>query len=341
MKNLFIIKKITENKELSDQAFVVWCGLRNIMQMDKVEYFISYNMIAHSIFKRVPNRYELTAIKNGLEELLNKRMIKIETTYSKSEMVLNLTNLYYKKDDGFFADLSEDEMHKIMNLSGNFDRYKLLRYFTCQIGSFNRSEDMGKYKGKLGGMGLDYFANLISISKPTVITFNKILEENKIMFIIRHKDFFQGIAHNGSGELREIPNTYSRWCDKALAEAYSENIHGYKYNEANKNKKTERANKNRSLGQKLHYFATEMKEYSEDEIRELYAYAVDKNKRLKRDYDLNVEKGYSAAEPKYIDMSIFDEYDYLEADFQNGNTIEKTYTIEEMLDFSIASDVVA
>lgn len=25
MKNLFIIKKITENKELSDQAFVVWC----------------------------------------------------------------------------------------------------------------------------------------------------------------------------------------------------------------------------------------------------------------------------------------------------------------------------
>ena len=65
--------------------------------MDKVEYFISYNMIAHSIFKRVPNRYELTAIKNGLEELLNKRMIKIETTYSKSEMVLNLTNLYYKK----------------------------------------------------------------------------------------------------------------------------------------------------------------------------------------------------------------------------------------------------
>jgi len=155
------------------------------------------------------------------------------------------------------------------------------------------------------------------------------------MFIIRHKDFFQGIAHNGSGELREIPNTYSRWCDKALAEAYSENIHGYKYNEANKNKKTERANKNRSLGQKLHYFATEMKEYSEDEIRELYAYAVDKNKRLKRDYDLNVEKGYSADEPKYIDMSIFNEYDYLEADSQNGNTIE------EMLDFSIASDVVA
>lgn len=50
---------------------------------------------------------------------------------------------------------------------------------------------------------------------------------------------------------------------------------------------------------------------------------------------MNVEKGYSADEPKYIDMSIFNEYDYLEADSQNGNTIE------EMLDFSIASDVVA
>ena len=47
MKNLFIIKKVTEDKDLTDEAFVVWCGLRNIMQMDIMEYFVSYNMLAY------------------------------------------------------------------------------------------------------------------------------------------------------------------------------------------------------------------------------------------------------------------------------------------------------
>lgn len=54
MDNLFIVKRITENMELSDEAFTVWCGLRNIMQKDVTEYFVTYNMIAYSIFKRIP-----------------------------------------------------------------------------------------------------------------------------------------------------------------------------------------------------------------------------------------------------------------------------------------------
>ena len=36
-----------------------------------------------------------------------------------------------------------------------------------------------------------------------------------------------------------------------------------------------------------------------------------------------------------LDLSVFNKYLHVDADFQNGNTIE------EMLDFSIASDVVA
>ena len=36
MKNLFIMKRIVENMNLSDSAFSVWCGLRNIMHKDMV-----------------------------------------------------------------------------------------------------------------------------------------------------------------------------------------------------------------------------------------------------------------------------------------------------------------
>ena len=351
MKNLFIIKKVTEDKDLTDEAFVVWCGLRNIMQMDVMEYFVSYNMLAYSIFGRVPNRYELTAIKNGLNELIDKGAIRVVDTYSKSEMVLDLCNLYYKKEDGFFSDLYCEEMHKIMNLNGNFDRYKLLRYFTCQIGTFNRSENMGKYKGKIGGMGLDYFLNLIPITKPTLVSFNKILEENELLFVIRHNDFFQGITFNGNSELREIPNTYSRWSDRELAKEYAENIHGYKYNEDIKDKKSQKANQNRSMGLKLHYLITQKKEYSEDEIKEIYAYVLEKNKRLKKEYDYNIQKGYHPDEPDYIDTLIFEQFPYLNEDSQDGNSetgdweepdaMDDLFTVEEILDMPTASDVVA
>ena len=320
MKNLFIIKRITENMELTDEAFTVWCGLKNIMQMNTTEYFISYNMIAYSVFGRIPNRYELTAMKNGLNELIDKKYIKIVESYSKSEYVLDLSALYYKKEDGFFSDLSKEEMHKIMNLNGNYDKYKLLRYFTCQIGSFNRSENMKKYKGKIGGMGLDYFTDLIPITKPTVITFNKILEENELLFIIRHNDFFQGVTYDGNSELREIHNTYSRWSDRGLAKEYAENIHGYKYNTDEKNKKSKKANENRSLGLKLYYLTTQKREYSSDEMNEIYAYAVDKNKRLKKSYDKNIENGYHPDKPNYIDMSIFEQLSYLNEDLQDENS---------------------
>lgn len=307
MKNLFIIKRILQDKELSDEAFTVWCGLRNIMQLNVKEYFVSFNMIAHSVFCRVPNRYELEAIKKGYSELACKGHIKELIEYSKSEHLVDLSALYYEKGQEHFVDLSMEEMHKIMNIDcGKCSKYKLLRYFTCQVGSFNQSADMGAFKGKIGGMSLDYLTELIPITKPTVITFNEILENNHLLFVIRHKDFYQVKGTYGS-EIREIPNTYSRWSDRDLAKKYSENIHGYKYLVEQKGKRSSVANQRRGLAQKLRHFQ-DGKEYDIRTIREMYAYAETKNAQLKAEYEDNMSKGYKPDKPNYIDMNIFDGY---------------------------------
>ena len=235
MKNLFIIKRITQDKDISDEAFVVWCGLRNIMRQDITEYFVSFNMIACSVFDRVPNRYELDAIKKGYKELIEKGYIKELDEYSKTEHIVDLSALYFEKGQEYFSDLSMEEMHKIMSIEcGRHSKYKLLRYFTCMVGTFNQSKNMDSYKGKIGGMSLDSFTGLIPITKPTCITFNEILEKNEVLFIIRHKDFYQIVGQSGS-ELREIPNTYSRWEDQEYAKSYAENTHGYKYFEEQAN----------------------------------------------------------------------------------------------------------
>lgn len=290
--------------KISDEAFAVWCGLRNIIIKGKTEYFINYNMIAHEIFDRIVNRYEIEAIKSGYNELVNDGYIKILYNYNKTDSVVDLSQLYYDEKE-FFSDLTLEEMHKIMNIDNKCNKYKLLRYFCCQLGSFNRSESMMEYKGKIGGMGLEYFEQLIPINKSTVVSFNKILEENKMLFIIRHKDFYQTKYPDGTSMIREIPNTYSRWADRKLAIQYAETLHGYKYFTYKKNKQTQVANSKRSLGQKLHYFKDYKVQYDDETLKELYKYAKDKNDMLKREYEENQEKGYKPAEPEYIDLSIF------------------------------------
>lgn len=304
MKNLFIVKRIVENMNLSDNAFSVWCGLRNIMHKDQYEYFITYNMIAYSVFKHHPTRKEYEAIKNGFLELVENKYVTVLDDFSKNELLVDLSNLYYNGDE-YFSDLSEEEMHQIMNIPGNHNKHKLLRYFTCQVGSFNRSNNMGRYKGKIGGMSLENFEEMIPITKPTIASFNHILEENELLFVIRHKDFYQYKSADGENEIREIPNTYSRWKDRKLAQEFAEEQHGYKYEVTKKGVRTDAANKNRSLGQKLNNYIYNHTEYDDATIAEMREYAEKKNARLKEKYEDDVSKGYHPEEPVYIDMTVF------------------------------------
>lgn len=320
MKNLFIIKAISENMDISDEAFTVWCGLRNIMAFENVtEYFVTLTMIAHSVFNRVPNRYELKAIKDGYTELVEKEYITELMEFNKTDHLCDLSKLYFKKGDGYFSDLRMEEMHKIMNIEGSHSKYKLLRYFTAQVGSFNKSKEMSYWGNKIGGMSLDYFSNLIPIAKSTCVSFNEILEENELLFVIRHKDFFQFTNWNAMSEIREIPNTYSRWEDRETAKHYAENTHGYKYFNEQKDIRTAAANKDRGLAQKLRHLQSG-KEYDNETIKEIYEYADRKNKVWKKEYELKVEhyndakaNGRIAGDDNFpqlksYDMSIFDKF---------------------------------
>ena len=269
MKNLFIIKTITNNKNLSDEAFTVWCGLRNIMQKNTKEYFVSFNLIAHSVFNRVPNRYELSAMKEGYEELRDMGYIKELAEFSKTEHLVDLSQLYYTKEQGYFSGLREDEMHTIMNIKCPHSRYKMLRYFTCMVGTFNQNYP---YAGKISGVPLECFCDMIPISKPTLIVFNEVLMKHKLLHVISHDDFFQ--YDNGYSELRQIPNTYSRWEDKDFAIQIDDGINGYK--KLNEKHIGTISNEKRSLGQKLKHFLAG-KEYDLETVQKLYDYAVEKN----------------------------------------------------------------
>ena len=254
-KNLFIVKRIIEDKTISDEAFTVWCGLRNIMAFEGVtQYFVSYDMIAYSVFNRVPTRRELDAIKRGYTELKEKEYINELSVFdSKTGFIVDLTALYYKQGQEYFANLRDDEMHKIMNIDTKQSKYKLLRYFACQVGTFNQSLD-SIHKGKVGGMSLDCFVEMLGYSVHSIITYNDILLENEILFVYHHGDFYQGSNRFGQSVLREISNTYARYEDENIAMDYIRNTNGYKHFQEQKAYRSDGANKKRALGQKLNCF---------------------------------------------------------------------------------------
>lgn len=310
MKKLFVVKRVIEDKDLSDEAFVVWCALRSIMQKDIKEYFVSYSMIGYALHgKRHLTRTEINIVKKGYNDLKEKDYIKLKFPINSNDEIVDLSELYYEKGKGYFSDLTDVEMQKIMNLKniGKINHCRLLRYFTCMVGTFNRSNDIGsEYKGKIGGMALDCFTELIGVSNKTASQYNQILEDNELLFIVRHKDFLQGTNAKGQSELREIPNTYSRWCDKDIAKKFSEDIHGYKYFKEQKNIKTEKANKNRGLAQKYNSFC-KGKEYDIETIKAIYIYCENWNKNQLAYHNTQISLGYKH-ELQQKDMSVFDKY---------------------------------
>ena len=307
MKNLFIVKRITEDKSLSNNAFLVWCALRNIMQKDTYEYFVSYNLIADSLYGRVAERKEMVAIRKGYKELKDSGYIKEVVRYTEKEVKVDLSALYYEKGSEYYADLTSEEMRKILNIKGKENNAKILRYFTCMIGTFNRSDSVDDcYKGKIGGMSLEYFGELIDISKTTASNYNKILEENELLFVIRHKDFLQGTNAKGQSQLREIPNTYSRWCDKDLAKQFAQDTHGYIYFHQQKDIQTAKANQNRGLAQKYLAFC-KGKQYDIETIKAIYNYCEEWNANQEAYKNEQISRGYDYEfEPK--DMKVFDDY---------------------------------
>ena len=305
MDGLFIVKRVAHDKSLSDEAFTVWVGLRCLMQKDVREYFVTYNMIAYYLFNRVPDRYELVAIKKGMAELIEREYVKPLEYYKNSEFVVDLTALYYEQGQEHFCDICHEEVVTILNLDvGKQSNYKLLRYYTVQVGTFNNSKNMGdRHRGKVGGYGLDYFTEFMNITKPTVILYNEILMENRILFVHKHNDFIQYIGEDGQSRVREIPNTYARYKDAAEALSYIRDINGFKQ----KNKNKTEANERRRLGQKLRHLRDGV-EYDIDTIKDLYLYADTKNKRLERAYKNEIANGYTPKEPEYVDMEIFNKY---------------------------------
>lgn len=299
----------------------------NYLQCSKHQYVstsiieIGFHLTGRWLDIRGKDRRLYEGIREGLQLLIKNNIVKV-FSQNGDYYVLYDENLSVDPVNEKFVVIYSNEMQKIFQESNK--PFAVFRFFVLLMGTLN-------VKTKEWHMSQDGMAVNWEYSKSTVNGYFTQLEDMKLVYVYRHN------KRRTDGTYRKINNSYGRYEDKekiiSEAESYAELIATEEdFKELDR----------RSIKMRYNSFRKGGKKYENNLplIIELYSDCVLYNKSLEKN-PIDVKGGEHLEPRQELDLSVFNKYLHVDADFQNGNTIEETYTIEEMLDFSIASDVVA
>ena len=215
-KTIFLKNEILENKEMSDYDIAIYVSLRNLYAGYDEEVLIDVDTILYDLygddFTNV-GRKAKENFRKAIEHLGKLGIIEIIRDLLRGRYIINMNNLYFEANaQNPFTTVRKGEVRKIFTLQTeeNVDNLKLLRYFTMLMRTVNGKDSVG-YKS------LDHLAKLTNISKKSVITYNKILEDNEIIYIYHHDMIYS----TGNDTISSLPNHYGRYADKNKIEAYA------------------------------------------------------------------------------------------------------------------------
>ena len=215
-KTIFLKNEILENNEMSDYDIAVYVSLRNLYAGYGEEVLIDVDTILYDLygddFTKV-GRKSQENFKKSIGHLKELGIIEIVRDLSRGRYIINMNNLYFEANaQNPFTTVRKEEVRKIFTLQTeeNVDNLKLLRYFTMLMRTVNGKDSVG-YKS------LDHLAKLTNISKKSVITYNKILEDNEVIYIYHHDMIYS----TGNDTISSLPNHYGRYADKNKIEVYA------------------------------------------------------------------------------------------------------------------------
>ena len=215
-KIIFLKNGVLENKEMSDYDIAVYVSLRNLYAGYGEEVLIDVDTILYDLysddFTKVGRKVKEN-FRKAIEHLGELGIIEIVIDLLRGRYIINMNNLYFEANaQNPFTTVRKEEVRKMFTLQTeeNVDNLKLLRYFIMLMRTVNGKDSVG-YKS------LDHLAKLANISKKSVITYNKILEDNEIIYIYHHDMIYS----TGNDAISSLPNHYGRYADKNNIEAHA------------------------------------------------------------------------------------------------------------------------
>lgn len=315
---IFLRKNVVENKTITNDGLTVYVALRKLMNKKEKEYYVSYNLLAFTLYGNTNfNKRFISHIKEGLQNLIDMELVKIipinkTSTIIKNEFVLDLSKLFFEIDNvdntkDYFIKIYLSEVHKIMR--SNKDKFNLLKCFICTIGSIDYGAkvyvDISYKNVEVGYMTQEYLGSLCGLNQVDYYKYSVELENLGVLYIRRNEDFYL----DGDTPKR-LANCYGRPCDKNLINLYSTKYSEMKDSvdfKCNKEMTTKKANYKKSLAMKFNEML-KGKDYSKEETLGIYNYVLTENKKYTALYNKHEDENYLE---KIRDVDVFRKYDFI------------------------------
>lgn len=308
---LLVPKKIYEDRSLSHYAITTYCMLKNLHLHSPIfSQCISLQELIYQITDKIPDRRNriYSYIEQGVEELHFSNHIQIKGVQQK-HYLLDCDNLCFDTAEGNFSNVSFEEVRKIFQVKG-VNNYCLLRYFILLMGTLVAKitvtlPDGNSKSGIISNFPISYLAKQMDVSTKTIMDYNKVLEDAKLIYIYRQNDFV--LDENNS--LKTLSNIYGRYEDKEYIKTFAHNQRQYNKSYRHTDENYNNANQKRRLAQMYqHICKGKYDDYSEDEIIAVYNYVLSENKKYEELYDKTQYDGYL---DKIRDIDVFEHFNFL------------------------------
>ena len=310
MQQLWIDEKVYKS-DISSCGLAMYCALKSLLFNDEIkEICTTYEILAYQLTRNINcSRRFYENLKQGYDELFDFGIINRIASRSKYD-VIGCKNLFLSNKDDRFTIITYEELLKIFQIK-NTNNFLLLRYFIFLIGTISSTIEVylpsGKHKTRvIGNLTIEYISEVSGISERSIIEYNKILENNGLIYIYRHNDF---ILKQETGELSRLINIYGRLDDKEYIDIYASNQKSYKKSYKYVENNIKKANYKRRLAQMYNQICKgNDSKYLPEDIKEIYSYVLQENKKYENTYK---KTGNETCLEKIRDTDVFQKYEYL------------------------------
>ena len=200
--SIYLRNKVLENELMTSYDVAVYAALRKYYNLGMKEELVTTDIVLYQLYGKYFDEVKRKTKENFIEAINHLDeigVINITNTYDKDKYIIDMDSIFFTtstKDPA--VAIEKYEISNIFNISCNEDKIKIFRYFITIIGSID-------YKTKVGSMSIDYLAKKSDISPKTAIAYNKLLEDNKIIYIKHGRGKY---TENG---IKTEPNFYTRY----------------------------------------------------------------------------------------------------------------------------------
>lgn len=299
---ILIRKDIIESEEISNEALAVYCAMcKHYIKYSRSSTigFISVDYISYLLYGDFGSKQTKKEIVNGIKCLISHGLVKQVDAPKRFSGLYEMSEILIIDKNKRYISISIDELDVIM--SQKYIKFSLLRYYLIFIGTFATSPSVfEEYKFKISTIPIEVLEYITNNSKNTVIKYNSILSDLKLIYIGRKYT----VRQNGSGVVGQISNVYSRYEDRKLCDEYINNV------SITNKKNIPKIHTGANLSRKYLQMYNQMKKgkkYDIETVRTIYSYVEQWNCKKRAEY-FEAHGNDEGLEKELKSLDVFKEY---------------------------------